>query len=114
MKKAEVVIIPSPGVGHLVSTLEFAKLLINRDNRLRITVLVMKSLYLIQRWKIKVVVCLVLVEEKKLNFTSLTDALFLLSLMLGFGEESEAERTNMNAREGADGGGGGGDGEMRW
>jgi len=42
MKKAEVVIIPSPGVGHLVSTLEFAKLLINRDNRLRITVLVMK------------------------------------------------------------------------
>lgn len=42
MKKAEVVIIPSPGVGHLVSTLEFAKLLLNRDNRLRITVLVMK------------------------------------------------------------------------
>ncbi|CAJ2634224.1 unnamed protein product [Trifolium pratense] len=42
MKKAEVVIIPSPGVGHLVSTLEFAKLLINRDNRLRITVLVIK------------------------------------------------------------------------
>jgi len=42
MKKAEVVIIPSAGVGHLVSTLEFAKLLINRDNRLRITVLVMK------------------------------------------------------------------------
>ncbi|AET00316.2 anthocyanidin 3-O-glucosyltransferase 2 [Medicago truncatula] len=42
MKKAEVVIIPSPGVGHLVSTLEFAKLLINRDNRLRITILVIK------------------------------------------------------------------------
>ncbi|PNX91884.1 UDP-glucose flavonoid 3-O-glucosyltransferase 6-like protein [Trifolium pratense] len=42
MKKAEVVFIPSPGVGHLVSTLEFAKLLINRDNRLRITVLVIK------------------------------------------------------------------------
>ncbi|AET00306.1 UDP-glucose flavonoid 3-O-glucosyltransferase [Medicago truncatula] len=42
MKKAEVVFIPSPGVGHLVSTLEFAKLLINRDNRLRITVLVLK------------------------------------------------------------------------
>ncbi|AET00307.2 UDP-glucose flavonoid 3-O-glucosyltransferase [Medicago truncatula] len=42
MKKAEVVIISSPGVGHLVSTLEFAKLLINRDNRLRITILVMK------------------------------------------------------------------------
>ncbi|XP_045828575.1 putative UDP-glucose flavonoid 3-O-glucosyltransferase 3 [Trifolium pratense] len=42
MKKAEVVIIPSPGVGHLVSTLEFAKLLINRNNRLRITILVIK------------------------------------------------------------------------
>ncbi|XP_012568378.1 UDP-glucose flavonoid 3-O-glucosyltransferase 6 [Cicer arietinum] len=42
MKKAEVMFIPSPGLGHLVSTLEFAKLLINRDNRLRITVLVMK------------------------------------------------------------------------
>ncbi|XP_050903854.1 anthocyanidin 3-O-glucosyltransferase 2 [Lathyrus oleraceus] len=42
MKKAQVVFIPSPGVGHLVSTLEFAKILINRDNRLRITVLVIK------------------------------------------------------------------------
>ncbi|KAI5433230.1 anthocyanidin 3-O-glucosyltransferase 2 [Lathyrus oleraceus] len=42
MKKAEVVFIPSPDVGHLVSTLEFAKLLINRDNRLRITILVIK------------------------------------------------------------------------
>ncbi|XP_058743022.1 anthocyanidin 3-O-glucosyltransferase 2-like [Vicia villosa] len=42
MKKAQVVFIPSPGVGHIVSTLEFAKLLINRDNRLRITVLIMK------------------------------------------------------------------------
>ncbi|KAI5433224.1 hypothetical protein KIW84_020487, partial [Lathyrus oleraceus] len=43
MKKAQVVFIPSSGLSHLVSTLEFAKLLINRDNRLRITVLVMKS-----------------------------------------------------------------------
>jgi hypothetical protein len=42
MKKAEVVFIPFPGIGHLVSTLEFAKLLINRDNRLRVTVLVIK------------------------------------------------------------------------
>ncbi|GAU22198.1 hypothetical protein TSUD_252260 [Trifolium subterraneum] len=42
MKKAEVVFIPSPGVGHLVSTIEFAKLLIKRDNRLRVTVLVIK------------------------------------------------------------------------
>ncbi|XP_058745081.1 anthocyanidin 3-O-glucosyltransferase 6-like [Vicia villosa] len=42
MKKVQVVLIPSPGVGHIVSTLEFAKLLINRDNRLRINVLIMK------------------------------------------------------------------------
>ena len=42
MKKAEVVFIPFPGVSHLVSTLEFAKLLISRDNRLRVTVLVIK------------------------------------------------------------------------
>ncbi|CAL5190531.1 unnamed protein product [Lathyrus oleraceus] len=42
MKKAQVVLIPSPFVGHIVSTLEFAKLLINRDNRLRLTVLIMK------------------------------------------------------------------------
>ncbi|MCI30008.1 UDP-glucose flavonoid 3-O-glucosyltransferase 3-like, partial [Trifolium medium] len=42
MKKAEVVFIPFPAPSHLVSTLEFAKLLINHDNRLRITILVMK------------------------------------------------------------------------
>ncbi|CAK8539048.1 unnamed protein product [Lathyrus sativus] len=42
MKKVEVVFIPSPGVGHLGSALEFAKLLINRDSRLSITVLVIK------------------------------------------------------------------------
>ncbi|KAI5433217.1 hypothetical protein KIW84_020482 [Lathyrus oleraceus] len=42
MKKAQVVFIPFPGVSHLVSTLEFAKLLINRDNRLHITVLIIK------------------------------------------------------------------------
>ncbi|XP_058743030.1 anthocyanidin 3-O-glucosyltransferase 2-like [Vicia villosa] len=42
MKKAQVVFIPSSGLSHLVSTLEFANLLINRDNRLRITVLLMK------------------------------------------------------------------------
>ncbi|CAI8586758.1 unnamed protein product [Vicia faba] len=42
MRKAQVVFIPSSGLSHLVSTLEFAKLLINRDNRFRITVLVMK------------------------------------------------------------------------
>ncbi|CAK8538710.1 unnamed protein product [Lathyrus sativus] len=42
MKKAQVVFIPSSSLSHLASTLEFAKLLIDRDNRLRITVLLMK------------------------------------------------------------------------
>ncbi|KAH7549911.1 hypothetical protein JRO89_XS13G0104300 [Xanthoceras sorbifolium] len=42
MKRAELIFIPSPGIGHLVPTLEFAKLLIDRDDRILITVLVMK------------------------------------------------------------------------
>lgn len=42
MKNAELVFIPSPGVGHLVSAVETAKILIDRDERLSITVLVMK------------------------------------------------------------------------
>ncbi|KAL5750481.1 hypothetical protein ACOSP7_025084 [Xanthoceras sorbifolium] len=41
-KRAELIFIPSPGISHLVPTLEFAKHLINRDNRISITVLVMK------------------------------------------------------------------------
>ncbi|KAK9998390.1 hypothetical protein SO802_017993 [Lithocarpus litseifolius] len=48
MKKAELIVIPAPGIGHLVSTLEFAKRLIDRDDRLFITILSMKfdlSLY---------------------------------------------------------------------
>ena len=42
MKKSELVFIPSPAIGHLVSTLEFAKRLIHRDDRLCITILCMK------------------------------------------------------------------------
>lgn len=48
MKKAELIVIPAPGIGHLVSTIEFAKRLIDRDDRLFITILLMKfdiSLY---------------------------------------------------------------------
>ncbi|KAG5552137.1 hypothetical protein RHGRI_010289 [Rhododendron griersonianum] len=41
--KAELVFIPSPGMGHLVSTVEMAKQLIGRDHRLSITVLIMKT-----------------------------------------------------------------------
>ncbi|KAL2245888.1 UDP-glycosyltransferase 71E1-like [Sesamum indicum] len=40
--KAELVFIPSPGRGHLLATVEMAKLLIDRDERLSITVLVIK------------------------------------------------------------------------
>ncbi|PRQ52253.1 putative UDP-glucose flavonoid 3-O-glucosyltransferase 3 [Rosa chinensis] len=41
-KPAELVFIPSPGIGHLVSTLEIAKFLLSRDDQLLITVLIMK------------------------------------------------------------------------
>ncbi|KAF7144800.1 hypothetical protein RHSIM_Rhsim04G0084000 [Rhododendron simsii] len=39
---AELVFIPSPGMGHLVATVEMAKQLIGRNHRLSITVLIMK------------------------------------------------------------------------
>ncbi|XP_062153260.1 UDP-glycosyltransferase 71K1-like [Alnus glutinosa] len=42
MRRAELVFIPTPGVGHLVSIIEFAKTLLDRDDRLSITVLVIK------------------------------------------------------------------------
>ncbi|KAK1392787.1 Glycosyltransferase [Heracleum sosnowskyi] len=41
MMKAEVIFIPAPGVGHLVSTIEFSKLLISRDDRISISILIM-------------------------------------------------------------------------
>ncbi|KAK4437411.1 putative UDP-glucose flavonoid 3-O-glucosyltransferase 3 [Sesamum alatum] len=41
-KNAELVFVPSPGLSHLVSTVEMAKLLLDRDGRLSITVLIMK------------------------------------------------------------------------
>ncbi|XVF46724.1 hypothetical protein PTKIN_Ptkin03bG0051200 [Pterospermum kingtungense] len=44
MKKVELIFIPTPVVGHLVSTMEFAKLLIRRDDRIRITILSLKWL----------------------------------------------------------------------
>ncbi|XP_010044970.2 anthocyanidin 3-O-glucosyltransferase 2 [Eucalyptus grandis] len=40
---SELVFVPFPAVGHLLSMLEMAKLLVDRDDRLSITVLVMKS-----------------------------------------------------------------------
>jgi len=43
MKNAELVFIPAPIIGHFVSAVEVAKLLLERDERLSITFLVMKS-----------------------------------------------------------------------
>ncbi|KAL3753180.1 hypothetical protein ACJRO7_000563 [Eucalyptus globulus] len=40
--KSELVFIPSPGLGHLVSMVEMAKLLVDRDDRLSLTILIMK------------------------------------------------------------------------
>ncbi|XP_015873730.3 UDP-glycosyltransferase 71K1-like [Ziziphus jujuba] len=45
MKKAELVLIPAPAVGHLVSILEFAKRLIDRDHRISFTILAIKSAF---------------------------------------------------------------------
>ncbi|KAJ6870160.1 anthocyanidin 3-O-glucosyltransferase 2-like [Populus alba x Populus x berolinensis] len=42
MKKAELVFIPTTGISHLLSTVEVAKLLLDRDERLSITFLIMK------------------------------------------------------------------------
>ena len=42
-KKAQLVFVPAPGISHLVSTAEFAKLLINRDHRLSIALMVINS-----------------------------------------------------------------------
>ena len=41
MEKAEVVLIPIPAMGHIVAIVEIAKLLVQRDDRLYTTVLVM-------------------------------------------------------------------------
>ncbi|KAL2482173.1 UDP-glycosyltransferase 71B7 [Forsythia ovata] len=41
-KKSELVFIPAPGIGHLISTIEMAELLTDRDERLSITVIIMK------------------------------------------------------------------------
>ena len=42
MKKTELVFIPAPAIGHLVSAVEFAKLLVDRDDRFSVTLLIMK------------------------------------------------------------------------
>ncbi|KAL8238571.1 hypothetical protein R6Q59_015138 [Mikania micrantha] len=39
---AELIFIPAPGLGHIMSTVEIAKILVNRDQRLFVTVLVIK------------------------------------------------------------------------
>ncbi|KAJ9705922.1 hypothetical protein PVL29_003843 [Vitis rotundifolia] len=42
-KKLELVFVPLPAIGHIVSTVEFAKLLVGRDGRFSITLLIMKG-----------------------------------------------------------------------
>ncbi|XP_055962423.1 flavonol 3-O-glucosyltransferase UGT71C4-like [Mercurialis annua] len=42
MKKAELMFVPAPGIGHIVSTIQFAKSLIEQDDQLLVTILVMK------------------------------------------------------------------------
>ncbi|KAL9361099.1 hypothetical protein Peur_043884 [Populus x canadensis] len=45
MKKAQLVFIPSPGVGHLVSAAQFAKLVLDRNDTFLITMLVINNPY---------------------------------------------------------------------
>ncbi|KAI6698806.1 hypothetical protein NL676_018925 [Syzygium grande] len=40
--KSDLVFIPWPGLGHLVSTVEISKLLVDRKDRLSVTILVVK------------------------------------------------------------------------
>ncbi|KAB5551495.1 hypothetical protein DKX38_008806 [Salix brachista] len=42
MEKAELVFVPSPGIGHLASMVELAKVLVDRDNRVSITVIIIR------------------------------------------------------------------------
>ncbi|GAA0179848.1 glycosyltransferase [Lithospermum erythrorhizon] len=43
MKQPELVFVPGPGIGHIVSTAEFAKQLLDKDSRLAITILVIRT-----------------------------------------------------------------------
>ncbi|KAF7830834.1 anthocyanidin 3-O-glucosyltransferase 2-like [Senna tora] len=43
MNKSQLVFVPCPGMGHLIPTIEFAKLLINHDHRFSVTVLIINS-----------------------------------------------------------------------
>ncbi|XVE72397.1 hypothetical protein DITRI_Ditri11bG0036200 [Diplodiscus trichospermus] len=45
MKKAELVFVPTPGMGHLISTVQVAKLLVDLNPNLSITFLIIKSPY---------------------------------------------------------------------
>ncbi|KAJ6921728.1 hypothetical protein NC652_015611 [Populus alba x Populus x berolinensis] len=42
MKNAELVLVPSPGIGHLASMMELAELLVDRDDRVSITVIIIR------------------------------------------------------------------------
>ncbi|KAI5670999.1 hypothetical protein M9H77_11363 [Catharanthus roseus] len=42
MKRSELVLIPSPRIGHLVSSIEMAKILVNQDERLSMTIFIIK------------------------------------------------------------------------
>ncbi|XVE78439.1 hypothetical protein DITRI_Ditri13aG0145100 [Diplodiscus trichospermus] len=45
MKKLELVLVPTPAIGHLVSIVEFAKRLLDKDDRFSVTVLVVNPVF---------------------------------------------------------------------
>lgn len=82
MDKAQLVFVPTPGMGHLISAVELAKLLLSRDYRLSITVLILD---------------IPLLNSKLHNYIeSLQDSSFALSNRLRFVElpKDDSELSN--------------------
>ncbi|KAL2894162.1 UDP-glycosyltransferase 71A16 [Bienertia sinuspersici] len=42
LAEAQLVFVPTPGIGHLVSAIHFAKLILEHDNRISIVILIIK------------------------------------------------------------------------
>ncbi|KAG8646119.1 anthocyanidin 3-O-glucosyltransferase 2-like [Manihot esculenta] len=85
MDKAQLVFVPTPGMGHLISAVELAKLLLSRDYRLSITVLIID---------------IPLLNSKLHNYLeSLQDSSFVLSNRLRFIElpKDDPELSNFHS-----------------
>nr|BBK15467.1 UDP-glycosyltransferase [Polygala tenuifolia] len=73
MEKAELVFIPSPGVGHIMSTVEIAKVLLNHDERLSITVFIINSPFSPNKFNPNIISFPSPSLSKRIKFTTLPD-----------------------------------------